>query len=64
VAQEFRLPIEECPFHGDMSTSYGKVTRKYEQGGEHLVDISLFSETQDGLQYACSEATVRLLKRG
>jgi hypothetical protein len=47
-----------------MSTSYGKVTRKYEQGGEHLVDISLFSETQDGLQYACSEATVRLLKRG
>ena len=48
-------------FMGDTSYLNGKVTRKYVDDGEHLVDIDLLTVCQDGRPITKAEATVRLL---
>ncbi len=41
----------------------GVVTRKYEEGGEHLVDLDVWTETPQGQKTTPGNGTVRLPKR-
>ena len=50
-------------FEGDLITVKGHVVRKYIENGEHLVDIEMWTENQDGVILVPSKATVRLLCR-
>ena len=50
-------------YHGDMAWAKGKVSRKYIDKGEHLVDLELWSENQRGQLHTQGTATVRLLSR-
>jgi hypothetical protein len=45
---------------GDVIKIKGRVTKKYVNNGEHLIDLELRSENQDGLILITSNATVRL----
>jgi hypothetical protein len=47
-----------------MAWAKGKVTRKYVENGEHLVDLEVWSENQRGQLHTQGAATVRLLARG
>lgn len=47
-------------FRDDVLTSHGKITRKYEEGGEHLVDLDVWVENQKGDNTCPGVATVRL----
>jgi hypothetical protein len=48
---------------GDTNWITGNVVRKYIEEGEHLVDLKLKSENQDGIIHMPATATVRLLSR-
>lgn len=48
---------------GDMSRVKGKIAKKYIESGEHLVDLEVWSETQDGNRTTEGTATVRLISR-
>ena len=48
---------------GDTNTVRGEVARKYEQDGEHLVDLDVRVENQTGLATALSQVTVALPAR-
>lgn len=48
---------------GNMNWLKGKVIRKYIENGEHLVDLEVRSETQDGAVIVRGTATVRLISR-
>ena len=50
-------------FMGDMSTQKGKVRKKYVENGEHLVDLEIWGETQDGIRHTIGNVTVRLVSR-
>ena len=49
--------------HGDVLYVKGKVTSKSFEGNEHLVDLEVRCENQDGLVLVPAKATVRLLSR-
>ena len=49
---------------GDTVVSLGKVTRKYVEGGEHLVDLELSNENGRAGVTATGNATVSLPSRG
>lgn len=49
---------------GDTLTCSGRVTRKYEQDGAHLVDCALTLENGQGEQTTTGTATVQLPSRG
>jgi len=49
--------------HGDMADIKGVVTKKYVEAGEHLVDIDLKMQNQDGLIISKGNATIRLISR-
>ena len=46
---------------GDMNWLKGRVTKKYVKDGEHLVDLDIWSENQDGIVITKGTATVRLV---
>jgi hypothetical protein len=48
-------------FHGDTAYIHGKVTKKYVEDGEHLVNINAWSETQDGIKFNMANATIKLI---
>jgi len=48
---------------GDVSWMKGKVTKKYIDNGEHLVDVEVYCENQVNLIHMDGSATVRLLSR-
>jgi acyl dehydratase len=48
---------------GDTNTVRGEVARKYQQDGEHLVDLDVRAENQTGLATAFSRVTVALPTR-
>ncbi len=48
---------------GDMNWIKGKVTRKYIENDETLVDLEVWAENQDGIIHMPGKATVRLLSR-
>ena len=56
-----RFPI--MPILGDVLCQKGKVTKKYVEGDEHLVDLEVRCENLDGLLMAPGSATVRLPSR-
>ena len=47
-------------FPGDTLVSKGKVIKKYQEGGESLVDCEIWVENQDGVEVAPASATVSL----
>ncbi|MBI3994242.1 MAG: MaoC family dehydratase N-terminal domain-containing protein [Candidatus Lambdaproteobacteria bacterium] len=49
---------------GDTLTIRGKVTRKYQQGGEHLVACDLLATNQDGENSCIADAVAALPTRG
>ena len=48
---------------GDMNWLKGNVKRKYVENGEHLVDLEIWSENQDGAVITKGIATVKLVSR-
>ncbi len=50
-------------FLGDTTRVMGKVSRKYTSKRDHLVDLDVWSECQDGRPIVRGTATVRLLSR-
>ncbi len=56
--------MRRASFEGDLITVKGHVTRKYIDNGEHLVDIEMWTENQNGVVLVPSKATVKLLFRG
>ena len=51
-------------FHGDVTRIMGKVTKKYVENDEHLVDVEMRSENLDGsLTFNTGVATVRLVSK-
>ena len=51
-------------YHGDMNWARGKVAKKYIEDNEHLVELEVWAECQDGRIHTSGTATVRLLSRG
>jgi len=51
-----------CRFR-DTYWAHGKVKRKYVQDGEHVVDLDLWTENQQGIKHTFAEATVRLVSK-
>jgi acyl dehydratase len=56
-----RFPI--MPILGDVLCQKGRVTKKYIEGDEHLVDLEVHCENLDGLLMVPGSATVRLPSR-
>jgi hypothetical protein len=56
-----RVPI--LPIVGDVLCNKGKVTRKYVEGDEHLIDLEVRCENLDGEILMPGNATVRLASR-
>lgn len=50
-------------YHGDMNFLNGKVMKKYVEDGEHLVDLEVWSETQDAIKHMVASATIRLISK-
>jgi hypothetical protein len=48
---------------GDTNWITGTITRKYVEGEEHLVDLDLKTENQEGILIVRATATVRLLSK-
>jgi hypothetical protein len=48
---------------GNMNWVKGKIVRKYAENGEHLVDLDLYAECEDGRIHTKGTGTVRLLSR-
>ena len=56
----------EIPFYivqGEALYCNGKVTKKYVEGDEHLVDLEVRMENHEGLLLAIGPATVRLISK-
>lgn len=56
-----RVPI--LPIVGDVLCNRGKVTKKYVEGDEHLVDLDVWTDHLDGERFLTGSATVRLPSR-
>jgi acyl dehydratase len=50
-------------FQGDMAYVKGFVKKKYIKNEEHLIDIEMWTENQNGVKVCPSSATVRLVSR-
>ena len=60
IGDTYRSP--GCP--GDTFIGKGKITQKYFQGGEHLVDLDIWIENQKGTLCTPGKATVVLPSKG
>lgn len=49
--------------HGDTTWAKGKITKKYIENSEHLVELEVRAENQDGIIHMPGKATVRLLSK-
>ncbi len=60
-----RLDIQDrgVRLFGDMMYVKGKVVKKHVENGEHVVDLQLWAETQDGILITKGTATVRLVPK-
>jgi len=50
-------------FLGDMTWVKGNVAKKYVQEGEHLIDLDVWGENQDGVVHTKSTVTVKLISK-
>jgi acyl dehydratase len=48
---------------GDMTWVKGKVVKKYVENNEHLVDLHVWGENQEGVIHTTSEVTVKLVSK-
>jgi acyl dehydratase len=55
--------VRFASYFGDMNWIKGKVVRKYIEESEHLIDLSLWAETQRGDKHTVCTATVKLVSR-
>lgn len=67
VGNDGRIKKYSCSYRGmdfpdEEFTCKGKVTRKYEEGGEKLVDLEIWGENPQGKQTTPGNATVRIGK--
>jgi acyl dehydratase len=51
-------------FPGDTVTCKGRVVRKYQEGGENLIEIEVWAETQNGTKTVQGSAVAALPSRG
>ena len=51
-------------YKNDVLTCKGKVTKKYTADGEHLVDLDVWVENQEGVNISPGKATVALPSKG
>lgn len=58
--KKFSVQYRGMDFPGDVITVHGKITRKYEDGGDRLVDLDVWSENQRGEKTTPGKATVAL----
>jgi hypothetical protein len=56
-----RVPV--LPIVGEVLCNQGKVTRKYVEGDEHLIDLDVWTDNLDGEHLLTGNATVRLVSR-
>ena len=56
-----RVPV--LPIIGDVLCNKAKVTRKYVEGDEHLIDLDVCTDSLDGEHLLTGNATVRLVSR-
>jgi hypothetical protein len=56
-----RVPI--MPIVGEVLCNKGKVTKKYVEGDEHLLDLDVWCDNLDGECLVTGKATVRLASR-
>ena len=61
--QKVGVQYRQLNFKGDHFTCHGKVMRKYEAGGKHLIDLDLTVMNQKGENTAPGTATVILPTR-
>lgn len=50
-------------FFGDMTFVKGKVGRKFVEGSEHLVELNVWGENQDGVIHTKSDFIIKLISR-
>jgi hypothetical protein len=50
-------------FFGDMTFVKGQVARKFVEDGEHLVELNVWGENQDGVVHTKSDFIVKLVSR-
>jgi acyl dehydratase len=60
--KKFRCELRGMNFKNDTLTAKGKVLKKFEQGGERLVDLELWTENQNGQKLCPGSATVVLYR--
>jgi hypothetical protein len=61
--KKLNVEIRQLNIIGDATFCKGKVTRKYKDGEDHLVDLDVWAENMRGEITAPGKATVRLLSK-
>jgi hypothetical protein len=61
--KELDCKFRYIPIIGDAYYIYATVTNKYEEGNEHIVDLKIHCENQDGLVLVPGTAKIRLPSR-
>ena len=61
--KKLKVEIRQLNIIGDATFCKGKVTRKYKDGEDHLVDLDVWAENMRGEITAPGKATVRLLSK-
>lgn len=55
--------VRRMLFYGNMTFVKGNVVRKFVENGEHLVELKVWGETQDGVVHTTSNAVVKLVAK-
>jgi hypothetical protein len=61
--KKLNVEIRQLNIIGDATFCKGKVTKKYKDGEDHLVDLDVWAENMRGEITAPGKATVRLLSK-
>lgn len=64
ILRKLHASVRHPNIVGDTNTVYGEVTKKYTEGNEHLVELTVRNQNQSGLATALATAIVSLPSRG
>jgi acyl dehydratase len=64
ILRKLNVQVRHPNVVGDTNTVLGQVSRKWEEDGEHLVEVNIVNENQAGLGTALGTAVVQLPLRG
>ena len=64
ILRKLHASVRHPNIVGDTNTVYGEVTKKYTEGNEHLVELTVRNQNQSGLGTALATAIVSLPSRG